>query len=263
MKTTTATILILAASLALGRAADEKPATDKPAATFKSPADKVSYALGILIGNNIKQQSIDANADLLATGIKDMQAGKPLLTLQEAQQTMMAYQTEQRAKLSEKDRAYLAENAKKEGVKTTPSGLQYKILTAGTGPSPKATDTVKAHYRGTLVDGTEFDSSYTRGQPFVSPVNRVIAGWTEALQIMKVGDKWQLTIPGALAYGERGSPPKIGPNATLIFDMELLAIEPPAATTPPGAGGPPKFTLPPPTITPGTKPPTTTPPPAK
>lgn len=168
MKTTTATILILAASLALGRAADET--RDRQTSRhLQIPADKVSYALGILIGNNIKQQSIDANADLLATGIKDMQAGKPLLTLQEAQQTMMAYQTEQRAKLSEKDRAYLAENAKKEGVKTTPSGLQYKILTAGTGPSPKATDTVKAHYRGTLVDGTEFDSSYTRGQPFVSP----------------------------------------------------------------------------------------------
>ena len=261
MKTTAVTAIILAAGLVCGRAADEKPATEKPAATFKSQAEKISYALGILIGNNIKQQSIDADADVLAKGIKDMQAGKPSLTIQEAQQTMMAYQTEQRAKLSEKDRAYLAENAKKEGVKTTPSGLQYKVLTAGTGATPKATDTVKAHYRGTLIDGTEFDSSYTRGQPFVSPVTRVIPGWTEALQMMKVGDKWQLTIPGALAYGERGSPPKIGPNATLIFEMELLGIEPPAAT-PPTTSPPFKFT-PTPSTPPGTRPPGSTPPPAK
>lgn len=126
MKTTAVTAIILAAGLACGRAADEKPATEKPAATFKSQAEKISYALGILIGNNIKQQSIDADPDVLAKGIKDMQAGKPSLTIQEAQQTMMAYQTEQRAKLSEKDRAYLAENAKKEGVKTTPPASSIK-----------------------------------------------------------------------------------------------------------------------------------------
>ena len=219
--------MMILAGLVCGHAADEKPA-----ATFKNDADKLSYAIGIQIGGNLKRQSIPANADQLAAGIRDVQAGKPLLTDQEAMQTITAFQTEQRSKLSEKDRAFLVENAKKDGVKTTATGLQYKVLTAGSGPTPKATDTIKAHYRGTLIDGTEFDSSYTRGQPFVTPVTRVIAGWTEALQMMKVGDKWLLTIPGNLAYGERGSPPKIGPNATLIFEMELLAIEPPTAAAP-------------------------------
>lgn len=121
--------------------------------------------------------------------------------------------------------AFLAENAKKEGVKTTSSGLQYKILKAGTGPSPKATDTVKVHYHGTLINGTVFDSSVQRGEPISFPVQRVIPGWVEALQLMKVGDKWQLVIPPDLAYGAEGSSPEIAPNSTLIFEVELLGIE--------------------------------------
>jgi FKBP-type peptidyl-prolyl cis-trans isomerase FklB len=120
---------------------------------------------------------------------------------------------------------FLAENGKKEGVKTLASGLQYKVVKAGTGKTPKATDTVKVHYNGTLVDGTVFDSSIQRGEPASFPVNQVIAGWTEALQLMKEGDKWQLYIPAKLAYGEQGAGGKIGPNSTLIFDVELLSIE--------------------------------------
>ncbi len=122
----------------------------------------------------------------------------------------------------------MEENKKKEGVKTTASGLEYKVLKEGTGPSPKATDTVKVNYRGTTIDGTEFDSSYKRGEPATFPVNRVIKGWTEALQLMKAGSKYQLVVPADLAYGERGAGSDIGPNSTLLFDVELLAIVPPA-----------------------------------
>jgi FKBP-type peptidyl-prolyl cis-trans isomerase FklB len=121
--------------------------------------------------------------------------------------------------------AFLAENAKKEGVKTTASGLQYKVIKSGTGESPKPTDTVKVHYHGTLIDGTVFDSSVQRGEPISFPVTGVIPGWVEALQLMKVGDKWQLFIPAKLAYGARSPSPLIGPNSTLIFEVELLGIE--------------------------------------
>jgi FKBP-type peptidyl-prolyl cis-trans isomerase FklB len=126
--------------------------------------------------------------------------------------------------------AFLAENGKKEGVVTLPDGLQYKILKEGDGAKPKATDTVTVHYRGTLISGTEFDSSYKRKEPVSFPVNGVIAGWTEALQLMKVGSKWQLFIPSTLAYGERGAGPDLGPNATLIFEVELISIGKPEAT---------------------------------
>ncbi len=127
--------------------------------------------------------------------------------------------------MSRRAKTFLAANAKKDGVKTTASGLQYKVIKSGTGKSPKATDTVKVHYHGTLIDGTVFDSSVERGEPVSFPVNGVIPGWTEALQLMKEGDKWQLFIPSKLAYGERGAGAKIGPNATLIFEVELLAVE--------------------------------------
>jgi FKBP-type peptidyl-prolyl cis-trans isomerase FklB len=168
------------------------------------------------------------------------------------QDTLRNWQTEMRNKRTEQQKVqgeknkkegatFLAENAKKPGVTTLPSGLQYKVLTPGSGKSPTSNDVVKAHYRGTLIDGTEFDSSYSRGQPFTSPVTRVIKGWTEALLKMKVGDKWQLFVPGDLAYGERGSPPKIGPNAVLIFEMELLGIEDFQNQPKPGA---PEITLP-------------------
>jgi FKBP-type peptidyl-prolyl cis-trans isomerase FklB len=201
--------------------------------------EKVSYSIGMDIGNNLKRQSIDVDPDLLARGIRDaMSGGETLLTGEEMKETLTAFQQElvarakeQSRQLAEKNKkegeAYLAENGKKEGVVTLPSGLQYKVIRSGDGPSPKETDTVETHYRGTFIDGTEFDSSYKRGQTAVFPVNGVIAGWTEALQRMKVGDKWQISLPPQLAYGERGAGP-IGPNATLVFDIELISVKKPA-----------------------------------
>jgi FKBP-type peptidyl-prolyl cis-trans isomerase FklB len=204
---------------------------------LKDQKDKVSYSIGMNIGNNLKKQSIDVNPDVLAQGIKDALSGsKALMTEQEVNETIMAFQKEMSAKqierlkeLGEKNKkegeAFLAENKKKEGIITLPSGLQYKVINEGTGETPELTDVVTVNYRGTLIDGTEFDSSYRRGQPATFPVNAVIAGWAEALQMMKVGSKWQLFIPSDLAYGERGAGRDIGPNATLIFDVELLSIK--------------------------------------
>jgi len=197
---------------------------------LKNEKDKVSYSIGMAMGKDIKRQSIDIDPDILAKGIKDvLSGGKVLLTDQEVSETMAAFQKEMIAKLGEKNKgegeAFLAENKKKEGVKTLPSGLQYKVIKAGTGKKPTLTDAVTTHYRGTLIDGTEFDSSYRRGQPATFPVNGVIPGWTEALQLMEVGAKWQLFIPSNLAYRERGAGGTIGPNATLIFEIELISIE--------------------------------------
>jgi FKBP-type peptidyl-prolyl cis-trans isomerase FklB len=186
------------------------------------------------IGTNLKKQSIDIDSNILAKGVKDALAGtKPLLTEQEIQETMMAFQKEMMAKQAEvakknkaEGEAFLTENKKKEGVKTLLSGLQYKVIKAGTGKKPKSTDTVTAHYRGTLINGTEFDSSYKRGQPATFPVSGgMIPGWTEALQLMEEGAKWQLFIPPNLAYGEQGAGRDIGPNATLIFEIELVSIQ--------------------------------------
>jgi FKBP-type peptidyl-prolyl cis-trans isomerase FklB len=201
---------------------------------LKNQKDKISYIIGMDIGTNLKKQSIDIDSNILAKGVKDALAGtKPLLTEQEIQETMMAFQKEMMAKQEEigkknkkEGEAFLAENKKKEGVKTLPSGLQYKVIKAGTGKKPKLSDTVTAHYRGTLIDGTEFDSSYKRGQPATFPVSGgMIPGWTEALQLMEEGAKWQLFIPSNLAYGERGAGGVIGPNATLIFEVELISIQ--------------------------------------
>jgi FKBP-type peptidyl-prolyl cis-trans isomerase FklB len=189
------------------------------------------------IGNNLKRQSIDVDADILTRGIKDSISGeKPLLTEQEIQETMAAFQKEAMAKqaelakkLGEKNKregeAFLAKNKGKEGVKTLPSGLQVLVIKAGTGKKPNINDSVTTHYRGTLIDGTEFDSSYRRGQPVTFPVSGVIAGWTEALQLMEEGAKWQLFIPPNLAYGEQGKGGVIGPNAALIFEIELISIQ--------------------------------------
>ena len=214
--------------------------------TLETQKQKVSYSIGMDIGRNLKQNEIDVEMDALARGIKDALADSgstPLLTqaqieetMQKFQQEMMAKQQEVMAKQNEKANAmsgknksagdmFLAENAKKEGVVVLPSGLQYKIIKAGSGQKPKATDEVTTHYRGTLIDGTEFDSSYKHGKPTSFPVNGVIAGWTEALQLMPVGSKWQLFIPSNLAYGERGNGGAIGPNAAVVFDIELLAIK--------------------------------------
>jgi FKBP-type peptidyl-prolyl cis-trans isomerase FklB len=197
---------------------------------FKNQKDKLSYSIGMDIGKNFKGQSIDINPDVFLKGLKDALSGeKPLMTDQEIRETFALFQQELTAKLGDKNKkegeAFLAENKKKEGVKTLPSGLQYKVMKAGTGKKPKSTDTVLTHYRGTLIDGTEFDSSYRRGKPSAFPVNGVIPGWTEALLLMEEGAKWQIFVPSALGYGERGSGNRIGPHATLIFEMELISIE--------------------------------------
>jgi FKBP-type peptidyl-prolyl cis-trans isomerase FklB len=193
---------------------------------LKNQKEKVSYIIGMDIGGNLKRQLIDVDPNIFARGIKDALSGeKPLLTEQEIQETMIAFQREVMEKQKKRGEAFLAENKNKEGVKTLPSGLQYKVIKAGTGKIPKLNDTVTTHYRGTLIDGTEFDSSYKRGQPVSFQVSGVIPGWTEALQLMQEGAKWQLFIPSNLAYSERGAGGVIGPNATLIFEMELISIQ--------------------------------------
>jgi FKBP-type peptidyl-prolyl cis-trans isomerase FklB len=203
---------------------------------LKSQKEKLSYAIGVDMGNSFRKQSIDVDPDVVLKGLKDaLSGGEVLMTEEEIaavknafRQEMMNRQAEETKKLAEKNRqegeAFLEENKKKEGVKTLPSGLQYKVLTEGSGRSPKAADTVTVNYRGAFVNGTEFDSSYKRGQPATFPVNGVIAGWTEALQLMKEGAKWQIFIPSGLAYGEKGAGSVIGPNAVLIFDVELISI---------------------------------------
>jgi FKBP-type peptidyl-prolyl cis-trans isomerase FklB len=205
---------------------------------LKNQMDKVSYSIGLNIGrnlaNDLKKQSIDIDPSILTKGIQDALAGaKPLLTDQEIQETMVAFQKEMMAKWEEigkknkaEGEAFLAENKKKEGVKTLPSGLQYKVIKAGTGKKPKADDAVTVNYRGTLINGTEFDSSYKRGQPATFAVSGgIIRGWTEALQLMGEGEKWELFIPPNLGYGERGAGGVIGPNATLIFEIEIVSIQ--------------------------------------
>lgn len=210
--------------------------------TLKTQKDKASYAIGMNIGRNLKKDSVDVDPAVMLRGLKDALAGgKLLMTDEEAKTALTVLQTEVRAKEEAKTKAaavenkktgeaFLAANKTKEGVVTLPSGLQYKIIKEGNGPKPTAEDTVLCHYRGTLVDNTEFDSSYKRGEPLKIPVGGVIKGWTEAIQLMPVGSKWQLFIPSNLAYGERGAPGSpIGPNSTLIFDVELISIEPKAA----------------------------------
>jgi len=195
------------------------------------------------IGKNLKRDSVEVDPAVLVRGLRDALAGnKLLLTDDEAKAALTALQSEVRAKEEAKIKAaavenkktgdaFLAANKTKEGVVTLPSGLQYKVIKEGTGPKPAAEDTVLCHYRGTLVDNTEFDSSYKRGEPLKIPVGGVIKGWTEAIQLMPVGSKWQLFIPSDLAYGDRGAPGSpIGPNSTLVFEVELISIEPkPAA----------------------------------
>ena len=203
---------------------------------FKTQEEKLGYAIGMNIGINMKRQNVTADAEQLAAGLKTaFKGGETVLSEEEMGQILMAYQQEmQMQQMAEQAAAaeagtknaeeYLTKNAKQEGVVTLDSGLQYKVLASGAGASPKAESKVEVHYRGTLIDGTEFDSSYKRGEPASFPVNGVIAGWTEALQLMKEGDKWQLAIPPQLAYGERGAPPVIPANAALVFEVELLKI---------------------------------------
>jgi FKBP-type peptidyl-prolyl cis-trans isomerase FklB len=197
---------------------------------LKNQKEKVSYSIGLNIGrnlgNDLKRQSIDIDPNILAKGIQDALSGaNPLLSNEEIQETMVAFQKEMTEKQKQRGEAFLSENKKKEGVKTLASGLQYMVIKAGTGKKPRLNDTVTVQYRGTLVDGTEFDSSYRRGQPATFPVSGVIPGWTEALPLMQEGAKWQLFIPPNLAYGERGAGGLIGPNATLIFEIELISVQ--------------------------------------
>ncbi len=231
-------------------------AEDKP--QLKDQKDKASYSIGYDIGTTFKKQNIELNTDALIAGMKEALSGKEAsMSKEEREKTLETFQKEMMEKqvaaskeaatknLAEGEK-FLAENKKKDGVKTTTSGLQYKVVKEGTGPTPKETDTVVTNYRGTTIDGTEFDSSYKRNEPATFPVNRVIKGWTEALQLMKVGSKYQLFIPASLAYGERGAGRDIGPNSTLIFDVELLSIKPPepAASVAPGAAAPSPATSP-------------------
>lgn len=224
----------LVSSLALGLALVSAHAQDKP--DLKDPKQRASYSIGSSIGGNFKRQELDIDVKALAAGIADTLAGKPALTEAEVRETLDSFQKQMMEKMQAKQKVageknvkdgekFLAENAKKDGVKVLPSGLQYKVLKSGNGKSPKATDTVKTHYHGTLIDGTVFDSSVERKDPATFPVNQVIPGWTEALQLMKEGDKWQLVLPSKLAYGEQGAGGKIGPNSVLVFEVELLSIE--------------------------------------
>jgi FKBP-type peptidyl-prolyl cis-trans isomerase FklB len=219
----------------------KKPATATAAAPLTTRKQKFSYALGMNIGGglaaNLKKQSVEVDPNLVSQGLRDAMGGtKTRLTQEEAQAVLTEVQNEVRKQQQEKVQeasaknktegaAFLAANKSKEGVVTLPSGLQYKILTAGTGPKPAASDSVKCNYKGTLINGTEFDSSYKTGKPVTFPVSGVIKGWTEALQLMPVGSKWQLFIPSNLAYGERGAGAEIGPDSTLIFEVELISIE--------------------------------------
>jgi len=219
----------------LARAEDKK--------VFEDKKQKTSYSMGFNIGSAWKRQGIeptDVDLDVLLSGLRDATLGKDsTINEQENKELLTAFQSElrnrreeKRKQLGEKNKkggeVFLAENKSKPGVKTLPDGLQYKVLTEGKGPKPITNDTVSVNYRGTLIDGTEFDSSYKRGQPASFKVTGVIKGWTEALLLMNVGSKWQLTIPPELAYGERGSGMNIGPNATLNFEVELVSINPAA-----------------------------------
>ena len=213
-------------------------AEDKPA--FKDQKDKLSYSIGMNWGSSLKRDEIEVNVDEIIAGLRGGLDGKGLLTETEMREVLTSFSQELQAKRTEKMKVvgeknkiegekFLAENKTKEGVKTTASGLQYKIIKEGSGPIPKLTDKVSTNYRGTLIDGTEFDSSYKRGQPVSFGVANVIPGWTEALQMMKVGSKWQLFIPADRAYGERQVGQLIKPNSTLIFDIELVSIDSDAA----------------------------------
>lgn len=261
----TLSAVLLVAAAGAAHAQSGKPA-QKPAAATAQPApaaqpsaaasgkpeslqDKASYTIGLNLGKSLKTNEIQANIDLIIKGLRDgLGGGQALLTDEEMQTTMQTLQqqvtSQQEAKrkaAGDKNKAdgdaYLAKNKDKAGVKTTASGLQYEVLTEGTGPMPKATDSVTVNYKGTLMDGTVFDSSYDRKEPVTFVLNQVIPGWTEGVQLMKVGSKYKFYIPSALGYGERGAGNAIGPNAPLIFEVELISIgapEPAPAAAAPG-----------------------------
>ena len=240
-----AVVVGLVAGQILAQEKGAKPVVAK-SGELKTIKDKASYAIGLNIGTNFRNQQIDIDTALLLQGLKDALAdAEPKLTAKEIAATMQAFEkevesaAETRNKVAgEKNKkegdAYLAANKKKEGVKALPSGLQYKVIKAGTGKKPTAKDIVKVNYRGTLISGKEFDSSAKQGGPVPLAVGKVIQGWSEALQLMPVGSKWQLTIPAELAYDDESRGPLIGPNSTLLFELELLGIEDPRALPPGG-----------------------------
>jgi FKBP-type peptidyl-prolyl cis-trans isomerase FklB len=248
---TLAAAVLVAAVGVVGAQQSGQPA-QQPAAQSAQPAapqagkpesvqDRAAYVIGFNLGRQLKQNDINANADLIVKGLKDGMGGTDgLLTEQEMQETMQAFQqqvmTQQQEKqkvVGEKNKAegeaFLAKNKERPGVKTTASGLQYEVIKEGTGAQPKATDTVTVHYKGTLIDGTEFDSSYGKGEPATFALNQVVQGWTEGLQLMKAGSKYKFYIPAALGWGDRGAGPLIGPNAAVVFEVELISVGAPQA----------------------------------
>ena len=212
-------------------------AQDQKKTELKTETEKVSYVLGQNVGVSLKQLETEIDLAAFIQGLRDtLEGSKPLLTAKEADGIMQAFSTRRQQEYqkkanqaSEKNRlegmAFLEQNKNKSGVMATASGLQYEVLQEGSGPQPKATDEVTVHYRGTLIDGKEFDSSYKRGEPATFRLNQVISGWTEGVQLMKVGSKYKFCIPPELAYGERGAGADIGPNCTLVFEVELVAIK--------------------------------------
>ncbi len=205
--------------------------SDLTAQDLKTEKDSLSYAYGVFIAEQLKTQGVkDINDKILSGAIKkQMEGSNDIMTLEMARMFIGEYQNKAKGQAGADNKlagaAFLAENGRKKGVTTTASGLQYEVINSGDGPSPTISSKVKTHYHGTLINGEVFDSSVERGEPISFPVNGVIKGWTEALQLMKVGDKWRLFIPSDLAYGTRGAGGKIGPNAALIFEVELLGIE--------------------------------------
>jgi FKBP-type peptidyl-prolyl cis-trans isomerase FklB len=231
-------VCMLAAGIILGGCAHAQQASSvSQPSDLKTDKDKSSYAIGMSIGEGMHKDDADVDLSILLRGMQDgLAGGKTLMTDEEARAAITAFKKEaqkkQEAKMAQSGEAnkkegdaFLAANKTKEGVVTLPSGLQYKILTAGTGPKPTAADSVSCNYRGTLINGKEFDASSKHGGPLTFPVGGVIKGWTEALQLMPVGSKWQLFIPSDLAYGQRGAGGDIGPGATLIFEVELVSIK--------------------------------------
>jgi FKBP-type peptidyl-prolyl cis-trans isomerase len=203
------------------------------ATQLDSLTQRLSYIVGENLAHQLKNDGLELDAEVVALAVKDVMSGQASRlsddekrsAVEQVQKESQARQMAAHAKNKAEGEAYLADNAKKDGVTTTASGLQYKSLVTGSGAKPSTSDRVKVHYRGTLIDGTVFDSSYDRGEPIVFPVTGVIAGWVEGLQLMNVGSKFELTIPSNLAYGANGSGPVIGPDATLVFEVELLGIE--------------------------------------
>jgi FKBP-type peptidyl-prolyl cis-trans isomerase len=227
-------VAIAAMAVALVSCSGDSVAPKKQVTTFE---ERSSYAIGQNVGGSLKTTNMTIDVPAFVQGVRDTLEGrKPLLTAEEAMAVMQEFsqkardaemkkREEQSAKNIEEGKAFLETNKARTGVVTTASGLQYEVITQGTGPKPKPTDRVSVHYRGTLIDGTEFDSSYTRGQPATFQLDAVIPGWTESLQLMPVGSKYKIFLPSELAYGERGAGGQIGPNATLIFEVELLSID--------------------------------------